>query len=39
MSRIDPVGKTTTQCVLATCNWSADITNLNTSDYIEYYIG
>ena len=39
MSQImTPVGKTTTQCVLATCDWSADITNLNTSDYIEYYI-
>ena len=39
MSQImSPVGKTTAQCVLASCDWSADITNLNTSDYIEYYI-
>lgn len=35
---LSPVGKTAAQCVMSACDWSADIDNLNTSDYVEYYI-
>ena len=35
---MSPVGKTRAQCSLAACDWAADIEDLNTSDYVEYYI-
>lgn len=35
---MSPVGKTRAQCSVAACDWAADIEDLNTSDYVEYYI-
>jgi hypothetical protein len=35
---MSPVGQTRATCASSSCDWSADIDNLETGDYVEYSI-